>query len=158
MRAALNALATAAPSWLASLISEQWCERYDQRADSYRLPKGDQAHAEHAAVMGRGRPARSRLPPGCAVLALSDGGRADPAQVFSKAQRQRPYQIRAGIEGIISQVVRGHGQCHSRYVELAKAHLQSVLAATAINLVRIDTWLTATPLDPTCTSHFIGLP
>jgi hypothetical protein len=41
---------------------------------------------------------------------------------------------------------------------LAKAHLQSVLAATAINLVRIDTWLTATPLDPTCTSHFIGLP
>ncbi|WP_327044668.1 hypothetical protein OG320_23335 [Microbispora sp. NBC_01189] len=53
VRAALNALAAAAPSWLAPLISGQWCERYDQRADSYRLPKGEQARVEHAAVVGQ---------------------------------------------------------------------------------------------------------
>jgi transposase len=53
MRAALNALAVAAPSWLAPLISAEWCERYDQRADSYRLPKGEQARAEYATEVGR---------------------------------------------------------------------------------------------------------
>ncbi|WP_417553733.1 transposase [Microbispora sp. NBC_01189] len=68
-----------------------------------------------------------------------------------------PYQIRAGVEGTISQAVRGHGQRRSRYIGLAKTHLQSVLTATAINLVRLDAWLTGTPLGPTRTSHFIGL-
>ncbi|MEV6984481.1 transposase [Sphaerisporangium sp. NPDC051017] len=70
---------------------------------------------------------------------------------------QRRYQIRAGVEGTISQAVRGHGQRRSRYIGLAKTHLQSVLTATAINLVRLDAWLTGTPLGPTRTSHFIGL-
>nr|WP_184759041.1 IS1182 family transposase [Streptosporangium album] len=379
MRAALNAPATAAPSWLAPLISEQWCERYDQRADSYRLPKGDQARAEHATVVGqdgyalleavyrqdapswlrrieavetlrrcwvqqyyrdhagvrlreqkdlpvggnrlagpydtdaryavkRGsgwtgykvhltetcepdRPhlithvattpapvddsevtglvhesleRRGLLPDEHAVDSAyvsaehlvsardrfgidvlgpvsadtgwqtKDGdafqttdfcvnwnagqvicpqGHASPSMAgqrtrtghpvikvnFSQAhctpcpvrarctksatasrkltlrprdqhealaqaravqqgeQWQRRYQIRAGVEDTISQAVRGHGQRRSRYIGLAKTHLQSVLTATAINLVRIDAWLTGTPLGPTRTSHFIGL-
>ncbi|MEU9891881.1 IS1182 family transposase [Sphaerisporangium sp. NPDC051011] len=72
-------------------------------------------------------------------------------------QWQRRYQVRAGAEGTISQAVRGHGQRRSRYIGLAKTHLQSVLTATAINLVRVDAWLTETPLGRTRTSRFIRL-
>jgi IS5 family transposase len=55
----------------------------------------------------------------------------------------------SAVEGTISQAVRGHGQRRSRYIGLAKTHLQSALAATAINLVRLDAWLTGTPLGRT---------
>ena len=379
MRAALNALAVAAPSWLAPLISAEWCERYDQRADSYRLPKGEQARAEYAAEVGRDGYAlleavhrvdapgwlrgveavqvlrlcwiqqyyrdhagvrlreQKDLPPGRDRLAsphdadarygikrgtgwtgykvhltetcepdrphvvthvqttpapvddsevtalvheslerrgvLPDTHAVDSAYVSAEhivtardrfgiellgpvsadtswqtkdgdafetadflidwdeekvacpqghtslpvaAQRTRTghpvikvnfsqanctpcpvraqcttsatasrkltlrpreqhealaharaaqqteewqhrYRIRAGVEGTISQAVRGHGQRRAHYFGLAKTHLQSVLTATAINLVRIDAWLTETPLGPTRTSRFTGL-
>jgi len=35
---------------------------------------------------------------------------------------------------------------HARYRGLAKTHLQHVLTARALNLVRVDAWLTGTPL------------
>ena len=47
------------------------------------------------------------------------------------------YSQRAGIEGTLSQAVRGFGMRRSRYVGLAKTHLQHICIATAINLYRI---------------------
>lgn len=41
LRAALEALAIAAPDWLAPRVDAEWVARYHARADSYRLPKGD---------------------------------------------------------------------------------------------------------------------
>jgi hypothetical protein len=43
LRCALEALSVAAPDWLAGcgLVTPAWLERYGQRADSCRLPKGD---------------------------------------------------------------------------------------------------------------------
>ncbi|GAA3419698.1 hypothetical protein GCM10018952_60220 [Streptosporangium vulgare] len=38
MRSALNALAAAAPGWLAGWAPATWQERYGQRVDAYRLP------------------------------------------------------------------------------------------------------------------------
>lgn len=39
MRAALNAVAAAAPAWLAGRADPAWFDRYETRAESYRLPK-----------------------------------------------------------------------------------------------------------------------
>lgn len=70
---------------------------------------------------------------------------------------QQQYGKRAGIEGTISQAVRGFGMRHCRYIGLAKTHLQHVLTATAINWVRLDAWFTGKKRAQTRTSRFAAL-
>jgi transposase len=67
------------------------------------------------------------------------------------------YARRAGIEGTCSQGVRGFGLHHCRYVGLAKAHLQHVLTAAAMNLCRLAAWLAEIPRAKTRTSRFARL-
>jgi IS5 family transposase len=67
------------------------------------------------------------------------------------------YATRAGIEATLSQGVRGMGLRRSRYDGLARTHVQQVLTAVAINLVRIDAILTNTPRGKTRQSHFARL-
>ncbi|MGE6733774.1 transposase, partial [Streptomyces sp. NPDC059900] len=67
------------------------------------------------------------------------------------------YQIRAGVEGTISQAVGRCGLRRSRYRGLAKTSLQHQLTGAAINLARIDAHLTDTPRALTRTSHFAAL-
>ena len=67
------------------------------------------------------------------------------------------YATRAGIEATLSQAVRGMGIRRARYDGLPKVHLQHVLTAVAINLVRIDAVLTHTPRGKTRRSHFARL-
>ncbi len=62
---------------------------------------------------------------------------------------KRQYQRRAGIEGTISQAVRGFGMRHSRYIGAAKTQLQNVMTATAVNFVRLNNWLNEVPIAPT---------
>ena len=57
------------------------------------------------------------------------------------AEYRKEYQRRGGIEGTISQAVRGFGIRRSRYIGQAKTHLQQIVSATAINFVRINNWL-----------------
>ncbi|KAK1179754.1 transposase, partial [Streptomyces sp. NBS 14/10] len=54
LRCALEALAVAAPDWLraARIADVSWQERYGQRADSYRLPKGDVEREAFAVQVG----------------------------------------------------------------------------------------------------------
>ena len=70
--------------------------------------------------------------------------------------RQR-YEVRAGIEGTLSQAVRGKGVRRARYDGLQRTHLQHLLIAVAINLVRIDAVLTHTPRGTTRRSNFMRL-
>jgi transposase len=70
---------------------------------------------------------------------------------------RQAYQTRAGIEATLSQAVRGMGIRRARYDGLPKVHLQHVLTAVAINLVRIDAVLTNTPRGKTRRSHFARL-
>ena len=70
---------------------------------------------------------------------------------------RRRYATRAGIEGTLSQGVRAMGLRRARYDGLYKTHLQHVLTAVAINLVRIDAVLTKTPRGKTRRSHFASL-
>lgn len=72
-------------------------------------------------------------------------------------QWKQRYNIRAGVEGTISQAVRATGTRRTRYTGLDKTHLAHLLAACAVNLIRIDAWLTGTPLGTTRTSHFAEL-
>jgi len=65
--------------------------------------------------------------------------------------------VRAGVEGTISQAVRGFGLRRSRYVGQAKAHLQHVATAAAMNLVRMTEWLGGADLATTRRSKFRAL-
>ena len=51
------------------------------------------------------------------------------------------YKKRAGIEGTISQGTRAFDLRRSRYLGLAKTHLQHLATAAAINLTRVVNWL-----------------
>ncbi|HEY2307029.1 MAG TPA: IS1182 family transposase [Streptosporangiaceae bacterium] len=53
VRAALEALAAAAPGWLATVIDESWQRVYGQRIDNLRLPQGQTARAQLALQYGR---------------------------------------------------------------------------------------------------------
>jgi transposase len=70
---------------------------------------------------------------------------------------QAIYATRAGIEGTLSQAVRNSGLRRSRYIGLAKTHLQHLLTATATNLLRVAAWLMGRPLAQTRKSSFANL-
>src|SRR6266568_2536851 len=53
LRAALEALAAAAPGWLAPLVDSSWADRYGARIDSYRFPKGEDARTWWAEQVGQ---------------------------------------------------------------------------------------------------------
>jgi transposase len=56
------------------------------------------------------------------------------------------YALRAGVESSLSQGVRRFDLRQSRYIGLARTHLQQVLTATAMNVVRVIDWLHGKPL------------
>ena len=58
------------------------------------------------------------------------------------------YAQRAGVEATHAQALRTCGLRRSRYYGHAKTHLQHVLTATALNVVRLGAWLTGTPTLP----------
>jgi len=72
-------------------------------------------------------------------------------------QFRKAYALRAGVEGTHAQAIRRSGLRHARYRGLAKTHLQHVLTAAAINMVRIASWTNGTPVAKTRCSHFAAL-
>ena len=70
---------------------------------------------------------------------------------------RRLYAWRAGIEGTLSQGVRSFGLRRARYRGLAKAHLQHVATAVAMNFSRLSDWLGGVPRATTRTSQFARL-
>jgi transposase len=73
------------------------------------------------------------------------------------AEWKAEYAARAGIEGTLSQGVRGFGLRRCRYAGLAKARLQHVATASAINIYRLSDWLGGVPRAATRTSRFARL-
>ncbi|MBN3933293.1 IS1182 family transposase [Streptomyces verrucosisporus] len=77
----------------------------------------------------------------------------------NRADQQDPewqsvYQHRQGIEATISQGVRAFGLRRSRYLGQPKTSLQHLYTATAMNLTRLDAWITGTPRAGTRVSRF----
>jgi hypothetical protein len=77
-----------------------------------------------------------------------------------RQQQQTPewketYNQCAGIDATHSQGIRRSARLRrSRYIGLVKTHLQHILTATALNLVRLDAWLSGTPFAKTRSSRF----
>ncbi len=68
------------------------------------------------------------------------------------------YAARSGIEAAHEQAVRRCGIRRSRDIGLAKTHLQHLITATAINLVRVSEWLAGISPAATRYSRFTALP
>lgn len=71
--------------------------------------------------------------------------RALLAQRRAEAQTpafQDQLHLRAGIEGTLSELVRGHGLRRARYRGMAKVGLQAYFTAAAVNLKRLVRWWT----------------
>ena len=95
---------------------------------------------------------RLRLPPQDQYEALH------AAQIwYGSAEGQQAYKRRAGVEGTLSQGVRGFGLRYARYRGLEKTHVQHVATAAAINVDRIVAWLDERPRATTRTSRFAAL-
>ena len=69
----------------------------------------------------------------------------------------KQYALRAGIEGTMSQGVRAFGLRRARYFGRPKTHLQHVLIAAAINLVRLAAWLAGTIPSLTRTPPLVAI-
>lgn len=67
------------------------------------------------------------------------------------------YKKRAGIEGTISQGTRSFHLRRSRYIGLAKTHLQHLATAAAINLTRAVAWIQQIPQTLSRRSRFAAL-
>ena len=109
-------------------LARRLCTRADHRARHLKL----QPRPEYEAL----KAARERL---------------------TSTEGRRLYARRAGIEGTLSQGVRAFGLRRSRYLGLAKTHLQHVATAAAINLERLAAWFQAIPRATTRTSRFATL-
>jgi transposase len=72
-------------------------------------------------------------------------------------QYKETYKKRAGIEGTISQAVGVLGMRRTRYRGLDKVHLQHLLTAAAMNLMRVMDWFACKKRSATRTSAFARL-
>jgi hypothetical protein len=70
---------------------------------------------------------------------------------------QKRYNQRAGVEATIGQATGRFDLRHCRYRGLTKTRLQHLFTTTAINIARIDNWLTGNTPEPTRTSHIATL-
>lgn len=132
-----------------------------------RKPSGTPIARVHFALAGcRPCPLRSR----CTTAAHGKWGRSLtllPREQHELPARQRAeqqtaqwkarYDIRAGVEGTISQAVRRTRLRRTPYRGQPKTHLAHILSATAINLIRADAWLNGTPPGTTRVSHLARL-
>jgi transposase len=85
-----------------------------------------------------------------------EAAQAARAWVGSEEGKQQ-YKQRAGVEGTLSQGVRGFGLRCARYRGLKKTHLQQEATAAAMNMDRLVAWFDERPRAKTRTSRFAAL-
>ena len=73
------------------------------------------------------------------------------------AEFKADYARWAGVEGSFTQANRRCDLRHAWYIGLAKTHLEQVLTAVALNLLRVLAWLAEVPRAETRTSAFARL-
>jgi len=75
----------------------------------------------------------------------------------TSAQWKARYAARAGVEGTMRQATHVTGIRRARYLGLPKTQLEHNIAASAINMIRMDAYWTGHPLDRTRSSHLARL-
>lgn len=82
-------------------------------------------------------------------------------QEARRRQHTAPFKVaiavRAGVEGTMSQGVRAFELRRTRYIGLARTHLQHILTAVAMNIVRLVAWWRGAQHSRTRVSHFAAL-
>jgi transposase len=121
-------------------------------------------HAEFArrdCLACRNRPLCTRAMTEGREMTLRPRERHEALQAARRQQEtsawKTEYALRAGIEGAISEGVRGFGLRRCRYIGRPKAHLQHVITATAMNLTRLGAWMAGKPHGKTRVSRFARL-
>ena len=89
----------------------------------------------HLCTHSKNEPRELTLRPKEEHLAIAKRRKQQQTEAWSKQ-----YNQRAGVEGTISQGVRGFGLRQCRYIGLNKVHLQHILTATAMNVIRLFAW------------------
>lgn len=121
-------------------ISHTWAESTDKAGNesiTVRFAKGDclACSVRTQCTRSPSAPRALTLHPQAYHLALQEARRYQQSEEF--AQR---YKLRSGVEGTISVAVRHQDLRHTRYIGLAKTHLQHLAIAAARNLINIAHW------------------
>jgi transposase len=95
------------------------------------------------------------------LLGLQEREQYEALQEARKRQTteefRQQYAPRAGIESTHAQGIRRSGLRQTRYIGLAKTHVQHLATAAALNFVRLGEWLAGTPRAKTRCSPFAAL-
>lgn len=137
--------------------STQWMERQDRHGHAVVHIRF--ARADCAACPLRQRCTQSATQPRSLMIRAREHYDALQAARLRQTTEsfKRQYAARAGIEGTISQGVHTSDLRRARYVGLAKTHLQHVLTAAGLNILRVGAWLDDQPLARTRPSSFAAL-
>ena len=93
-------------------------------------------------------PRELTLRPRAEQEALQAAGRQQQSPEWKAA-----YNVRAGVEGRLSQGDGAFELRQSRSIGLARTHLQHILTAAAMTIARFDAWVTDRPRAKTRISH-----
>jgi len=137
--------------------SVSWTPAVDNRDNDViklKFARRDCGACEHQAICTTSSPPRRTLTirPRDQYLALQAARARQETKEFKEE-----YAMRSGIEGTLSQGIRAFEMRRSRYFGGRKTHLQNVLTATAMNVVRTSMWMTETPRAKTRQSAFVRL-
>jgi len=137
--------------------SIKWREAYD--ADGQPVVRVCFGHDACAACPSRPLCTRAKRHP--RQLLLRPQERRDALQAARERQKtdefKERYTVRAGIEGTIAQGVRRCDLRRARYMGHARTHLQHVLTAVALNVVRLANWFAGHPRIRTKPTPFVAL-
>ncbi len=111
-----------------------------------------ECHFRHLCTRSKNEPRELTLRPQEEHLAITKRRKQQETETWLKQ-----YNQRAGVEGTISQGIRGFGLRQCRYVGLDKVHLQHILTATAMNAIRLFAWFEGIPFAKTRVSSFAKL-
>jgi transposase len=134
-----------------------WFTRQDQYGTPVvyvKFPKKicQSCPARKQCTRSKAEPRTLKLRPEAHYQALHKARKRQKSEQF-----KQQYAARAGVEGSISQGTRSFGLRRSRYVGLAKTHLQHVLTAIAIDMARLADWFEGTEIASTRCSAFAAL-
>lgn len=143
-------------------LSEQWTPQYASHAAEGSEPTSIKVMFRRADCLGCARRTDcTKAPTGPRQLTLQTQAQHIALQAARARQEtaefKAQYARRAGVEGTFNQGNRRSDLRHARYIGLAKTHLQQVLTAVALNLLRILDWLAEVPRATTRTSAFARL-
>jgi DDE family transposase len=137
--------------------STKWSETHDQAGNAIvniRFPAAACSSCEQRAGCTRSAagPRELTVRPQAQHEALQAARARQKSEAFAQL-----YRVRAGVEGTLSQGIRGYELRQARYRGLEKTRLQEILTAVAINLVRLFAWFNEAPRAQTRISPFAAL-